>query len=347
MRKKIIVAPLNWGLGHASRCIPIIQFLQKNHYTPVLASDGEALLFLRKEFPDLESLELPPYEISYAKNLKIGLLMQVPKVLNAVLKEQKVLQKYIRENTEVVGVISDNRLGARSTAVPSVYITHQLRVLSGCTSFFSSKIHQLFINKFDECWVPDTKSSQFSGKLSKSKGIQVPLKYIGVLSRFTKEHTSEINDVLVVLSGIESQRTVLEQKIISVLASFQGNVVLVQGNIEKEQTVTMINGIKKYNYLLSEDLEREINQSKLIICRSGYSSIMDLAVLQKKACFIPTPNQPEQEYLAAHLKEQQMALCCHENEFSLAHLEQVKSFKALHTEPSSLNPTLLSLFERK
>ena len=347
MRKKIIVAPLNWGLGHASRCIPIIQFLQKNHYTPVLASDGEALLFLRKEFPDLESLELPPYEISYAKNLKIGLLMQVPKVLNAVLKEQKVLQKYIVENREVVGVISDNRLGARSTAVPSVYITHQLRVLSGCTSFFSSKIHQLFINKFDECWVPDTKSSQFSGKLSKSKGIQVPLKYIGVLSRFTKEHTSEINDVLVVLSGIESQRTLLEQKILSVLASFQGNVVLVQGNIEKEQTVTMINGIKKYNYLLSEDLEREINQSKLIICRSGYSSIMDLAVLQKKACFIPTPNQPEQEYLAAHLKEQQMALCCHENEFCLAHLEQVKSFKALHTEPSSLNPTLLSLFERK
>lgn len=136
MRKKIIVAPLNWGLGHASRCIPIIQFLQKNHYTPVLASDGEALLFLRKEFPDLESLELPSYEISYAKNLKIGLLMQAPKVMNAVLKEQKVLQKYIVENREVVGVISDNRLGVRSTAVPSVYITHQLRVLSGCTSFF-------------------------------------------------------------------------------------------------------------------------------------------------------------------------------------------------------------------
>ena len=345
--KKIIVAPLNWGLGHASRCVSIIEFLQKNHYTPILASDGEALVFLQKEFPDLESLELPSYGISYAKNLKVGLLIQAPKVLRAILKEQKVIQKYIAQNTGVVGVISDNRFGVRSTAVPSVYITHQLRVLSGFTTSISSKIHQLFINKFDECWVPDTKFSEFSGMLSQSKSMKVPLKYIGVLSRFRKENKPKINDVLVVLSGIESQRVLLEQNILLALSNFKGNAVLVQGKIEKEQTVKTKNGIKIYNYLLSRDLEKEINQSKLIICRSGYSSIMDLAVLHKRVFFIPTPNQPEQEYLAMHLKEGYLAPFCNENKFSLEQLAQVKNYKGLCTDGCSLDPNLLCLFECK
>jgi uncharacterized protein (TIGR00661 family) len=347
MRRKIIVASLNWGLGHAARCIPIIHFLLENNYIPIIASDGKALVFLQKEFPDLESIELPSYGISYAKNLKASLVLQIPKIIQAVRKEQKAIHKYIESNNEVVGVISDNRFGVRSTKVPSVYITHQIQVFSGLTTFISSHIHQKIINRFDECWIPDCDTNQLSGLLSQPRNKKITLKYIGVLSRFNKKSLPKENAILVLLSGIESQRKSLEVKTLSVLKNYQGKVVLVQGKIEKEQTVKVQDGIKIYNYLLSSDLEKEINQSELIICRSGYSSIMDLAVLHKKAFFIPTPNQPEQEYLARYLEEQKRAPFCKEESFNLEQLSQVKNYKGLCISNKKLEPSLLRLFEGK
>ena len=347
MNKKIIVAALNWGLGHASRCVPIIQFLLENKYIPIIASDGKALVFLQKEFPDLESIELPSYGISYANNLKTSLLLQIPKILKAVRKEQKVIQKYIEKNTNVVGVISDNRFGVRSNKIPSVYITHQVHVFSGLTTFISSKIHQKIINKFDECWIPDSESNQLSGLLSQSRNQKIKIKHIGVLSRFKKESLPKLNDVLVILSGIESQRKSLEEKILLEFKNYKGKVVLVQGKIEKKQTVKIQNRIKIYNYLLSPDLEKEINQSELIICRSGYSSIMDLSVLEKKTFFIPTSNQPEQEYLATYLKEQNIAPFCKEKDFSLKQLTQVENYKGLSITTNKLDVDLLRLFKRE
>jgi hypothetical protein len=212
MKKKIIVAPLNWGLGHASRCVPIIRLLLKNKYTPVIASDGNALAFLRKEFPVLEFLKLPAYDIEYGGNLKLSLLFQLPKIWNAVKKEHKLVQKFIIENKDIVGIISDNRFGVRNEKLPSVYITHQVNVLSGITSFFTSIIHQNIIRKFDECWILDTEKSEFSGILSSSKR-NFNSKFIGVLSRFKKESILKSIDVLIVLSGPEPNRTLLEVKL--------------------------------------------------------------------------------------------------------------------------------------
>lgn len=346
-QKKIIVAPLNWGLGHAARCVPIINLLLKNHYTPILASDGKALAFLQKEFPDVESIELPSYGITYAKNLKTSILLQTPKIAKAIRKEQKVIQKYLSKNTDVVGVISDNRFGVRSNTIASVYLTHQITVFSGLTTVISSMIHQRIIKKFDECWIPDTKDNQLSGLLSQTRNQKINRKHIGVLSRFKKESLPKVNDVLVILSGIESQRKSLEEKILLEFKNYKGKAVLVQGKIEKEQTVKIQNGIKTYNYLLSSELEKEINQSELVICRSGYSSIMDLAVLHKKAFFIPTSNQPEQEYLATHLKEQNLAPFCKEEDFNLEQLTQVEDYKGLCISNKALEIDLLCLFKRE
>ena len=345
--KKVIVAPLNWGLGHAARCVPIINLLLINHFTPILASDGKALTFLQKEFPTLESLELPSYGVSYAKNLKSSLLLQTPRIVKAIRNEQRVIQKYIENNADVVGIISDNRFGVRSNEISSVYITHQINVFSGLTTLISSKIHQKIIKKFDECWIPDSKNNQFSGLLSKLDNKDLNLKFIGVLSRFKKESLPIRNDVLIILSGIESQRKLLEKKMFLEFNNYEGKVVLVQGKIEETQTVNTQNGIKIYNYLLSAELEKEINQSALIICRSGYSSIMDLAVLHKKAFFIPTQNQPEQEYLAAYLKKQHLAPFCKEEDFCLKQLAQIKDYKGLRINTSNLVTDLLCLFERE
>lgn len=347
MKNKIIVAPLNWGLGHASRCVPIIHFLVENNFTPVIASDGNALELLQKEFPGLEFLDLPSYGISYAKNLKLGLLFQFPKVLRAIKNERKVIANYLEQDKEVVGIISDNRLGVRNSKIPSVYLTHQVNVLAGFVTFISSKIHQFYIKKFDECWVPDTKDNLFSGALSKTNNQILGLKYIGVLSRFKKGNLPIINDVLILLSGIESQRKSLEDKLLSEFANYQGRVVVVQGLIENKQTIIETKGIKMYNYLLSSEVEKEIKQSQIVVCRSGYSSIMDLAVLDKKAIFIPTPNQPEQEYLASYLEGKKMAPFSLQNELTKEKIKVVSNYKGLSSEKTLLDPDLLCLFKRK
>ncbi len=346
-KRKIIVAPLNWGLGHAARCIPIIHFLLAHNYMPIIASNGEALAFLQKEFPEIESVELPSYNISYRKNLKFGLLLQIPNVLKAIREEKKCIDSLLAADKEIVGIIADNRFGVRSKLVPSVYITHQVNVLSGVFTKISSSIHQNIIKKFDECWVPDTNDSQFSGKLSKAKSNELNLKYIGVLSRFKKEQLPIVNDVLILLSGVNSQRKALEEQLMNAFKGYQGKVVLVQGKIEKQQKESLVNGIKIYNYLLSAQLEKEINQSAVIVCRSGYSSIMDLAFLQKKAFFIPTPYQTEQEYLATHLEKEKMIPFSKEEDFSIEQLVKITSYKGLEYISTGLEKELLSLFERK
>lgn len=347
MNNKIIVAPLNWGLGHATRCVPIIRFLLANNYTPILASDGISLKFLQKEYPDLESFELPSYNISYSKNLKWSLLFQIPKILKAIRKEKQWIADFISKRDDVIGIISDNRFGVRHHSVPSVYITHQLNVLSGFTTFLSSAIHQIYINKFDECWVPDTKEHTLSGKLSKAKKLSIPIKFIGALSRLKKNKLPIKNDVLIILSGIESQRKQLEELLIEKFQNSTKTIVLVQGLVEDNQKESIVKGIKVYNYLLSDALEKEINQSEVIVCRSGYSSIMDLAVLHKKAFFIPTKNQSEQEYLAKHLQEQQLASFSSAKDFTKESLNTVDKYKGLKIANTNLSKDLLGLFQGK
>ena len=345
-QKKIIIAPLNWGLGHATRCVPIINALLENNFTPIIASDGNALSFLRKEFPYLEYIEIPAYNISYHRNLKLGLLLQIPEVLKAVREERKIINNFILKNTDVVGVISDNRFGVRSSFVPSVYITHQINVLSGNTTFFTSYFHQQIIKKFDECWIPDNENSEFSGKLSSTKK-NLNTKFIGVLSRFKKQELTQNTDVLIILSGIESNRVFLERKLISAFKNDARNIVFVLGKIESVQKSWKKGNTTYYNYVLSEELQNLINSSKIVICRSGYSSIMDLAVLGKKVFFIPTAHQDEQEYLATYLENNKRAPFSTIEDFVKENLCKLKDYKGLNTKETMFNSGLFSLFERK
>ena len=346
MEKKVIVAPLHWGLGHASRCVPIINSLLENNYTPIIASDGNALQFLKQEFPNLESFELPSYHISYGRNLKLKILSQLPTIVKSVQQEKKIINDFILKNKDVVGVISDNRFGVRSSLVPSVYLTHQINVLSGATTFFSSFLHQKIIKKYDECWIPDTPSSQFSGRLSSTKK-NLNYKFIGILSRFKKEVLEKKIDILVLLSGPEPNRTLLETKLISEFKNDSRNIVFVLGIVAGKQKKWTLGNNTFYNYLLSNALQKMINSSEIIISRSGYSSIMDFAILRKKVFFIPTENQPEQVYLAKYLQENRIAPFSTIAHFSKEKLLQVQKMKGLKTEATHLKANLFSLFERK
>jgi uncharacterized protein (TIGR00661 family) len=346
MEKKVIVAPLHWGLGHASRCVPIINSLLEHNYTPIIASDGNALQFLKQEFPNLESFELPSYQISYGSNLKLKILFQLPIIINSICKEKSIINDFILKNKEVVGLISDNRFGVRSRLLPSIYITHQINVLSGITTFLSSFFHRIFIRKFDECWVPDTPKSDFSGVLSLTTK-KLNIKFIGILSRFQKEVLEEKIDLLVLISGPEPNRTLLETKLIAEFKNTSKKIVFVLGKVEEKQKKWTSGNSTFYNYLLSSQLQTIINSSKIIISRSGYSTIMDLAVLGKKVFFIPTENQPEQEYLATYLKRKGMAPFSTIANFSEEKLIEVQRNKGLTTKKTLFNPNLFGLFERK
>ncbi|WP_282123203.1 glycosyltransferase [Algibacter mikhailovii] len=348
MKKKIIVAPLNWGLGHATRCIPIIEALINHNFTPIIASDGSPLRLLRKEFPHLPFIELPSYNITYAQNgklFKLKLLKDSPAILKAIKEENKIISRTL-EDTNIVGIISDNRFGVRNKKVPSVFITHQLNVLSGNTSWLSTKIHQNFIKKFDICWVPDVQEDpNLSGQLGHDSSIGIPIKYIGPLSRFTPKTIAIKNDIMVLLSGPEPQRTLLEEKLLSELNAYSGNVIFVKGVIEDQQTISSVNNISVYNYMTSELLEKTIQESELIIARSGYTTIMDLAKLNKKAFFIPTPGQFEQEYLAKRLTEMRLVPSAKQKEFTLKKLNDVNSYYGLKSIDTTIDfKTLLNLF---
>lgn len=348
MKKRILVAPLNWGLGHATRCIPIINALLKENFVPVIASDGSALKLLRKEFPNLSSIELPSYHVTYAKNgklFKLKLLKDSPKLLNAIKEEKKAISRILERN-DIAGIISDNRLGVRNKKVPSVFITHQLHVLSGSTSWLSTKVHQKFIKKFDNCWVPDVKGdSNLSGKLGHVKSFDIPTEYIGPLSRFTPNDSIIKNNLMVLLSGPEPQRTLLEEKLLLDLKNYPGKTIFVKGTMEQEQIKEDIGNMSQYNFMTSELLEKTINESALIISRSGYTTIMDLAKLNKKAFFIPTPGQFEQEYLAKRLTDLGIVPSCNQDDFTLKKLNEVPSYeglKAFNFEPNYKE--LFSLF---
>ena len=176
-KKRILVAPLNWGLGHATRCIPIINELIKCNFEPVIATDGIALDLLRKEFPEIEAIELPSYNITYSKNgflFKLKILLSTPKILSTTIKEHKKAEQLV-DKLNINGIISDNRLGFHSKKVPSIFITHQLHVLSGITTWISSKIHHLFINRYNECWIPDYKDkNNLSGVLGHNVELNIP-----------------------------------------------------------------------------------------------------------------------------------------------------------------------------
>ncbi len=348
LKKRILVAPLNWGLGHAARCIPIIKALIAHGFEPILASDGVALALLEKEFPNLEAIELPSYNITYAKKgkyFKLNLIKGFPKMLKAVKAEKKTLKSII-EVYQIDGIISDNRLGMYNKRIPTVFITHQLQVMSGNTTWLSTKWHQGIIKRFDECWVPDYQGEpNLSGSLGHAKIHKIPLKYIGPLSRFEKVETKIKYDVMVLLSGPEPQRTLLEKKLLKEFESYAGSVLFIRGKVEGKQIRTEKEGMVIYNYMTSEVLEKAINESQLIVSRSGYTTIMDLAKLDKKAFFIPTPGQFEQEYLAKRLNDLGIVPCCNQDEFTIEKIQTVKNYRGLSSFNSDINyEELFSLF---
>jgi uncharacterized protein (TIGR00661 family) len=315
-KKRILVAPLNWGIGHATRCIPIINALIDNNYEVILAADGRPLHLLSTEFPKLEIIRFADYNITYSKYLpmSVSMLLQTPKLLWNIKKEQTALQSIIKDYT-IDGVISDNRFGLYSKTIPCIFITHQLQIQS---PYFSDSIRDFnykYINKFDACWILDDEENNLAGSLSKPNALPNNTIYIGTQSRFEKQETKKKYDFLAIVSGPEPQRTILEKGLINALKDRTEKSLIVLGKPELN-TSEQIGSLSLKSHLNAKKLNTAILQSGLIICRPGYSTVMDLAKLEKKAVFIPTPGQTEQEYLAANFMSKGICYSQNQSDFN-------------------------------
>jgi len=378
----VLIAPLDWGLGHATRCIPIINELIRRGVRVIIAANPGQNALLKSEFPQVEFIEIQGYNIRYKRGflLKWSLLFRLPSILNQIKKEHIWLDDVLRHHP-VDAIISDNRYGLFHRTCPSVFITHQLQIQSGIGTSFAAlnnedlrgrvsrkpfftgrwslavgrwvdrrilKWNYAFIEKFTACWIPDQEGGlSIAGLLSHpAKLPSIPLKYIGILSRFyMSENRIQKNALLILLSGPEPQRTEFENMLFGQLANSTIDTVVVRGLPGSDFPLPFIReGIQIWNHLPSNVLNELLNSSKYIVARSGYSTIMDLLAVKKNAILVPTPGQTEQEYLGHYLHEKKWMYSVAQKNFNLE--EATNAFrKAALILPEISNTNLRDVIE--
>jgi uncharacterized protein (TIGR00661 family) len=347
-RKKILVCPLDWGLGHATRCIPIIRELIKQGSDVYIGADKRPLDLLKKEFPDLKFINIPGINVNFPQGsfMFLRMIFFIRKFMGSINKEHKLLEQIIIEHKFDV-VISDNRYGLWNNKALSVFITHQIVVKVpawlGIINSFIYKTGKKYIHKFDKVWIPDIQGeNNLSGDLSHLNIISNKTSFIGILSRFHKplyrKEKSEF-ELCVILSGINFQSIKFYQTIVQQIKQLNIKTVIFTGMPLLSEKLDIIENLYVYNHLTSEKMQEVLESSKVILSRSGYSTIMDLATIGKNAIFIPTPGQTEQEYLAKRLTDKGLIYHQTEKDFNLElALKECEKYKGLNIDN---NPELL------
>jgi UDP:flavonoid glycosyltransferase YjiC (YdhE family) len=322
--RKILVIPLDWGLGHATRDIPLIHEMLNAGCQVFIAAEGKHAALLQQEFPQLTIFPLPGYRIQYAQKgqfFGLKIMQQIPKIYRAVKYEQRWLKKIVAEY-QINAVISDNRFGLYHKEIPTVFITHQLLIktpFGGWIERTLQKINYRFINKYGACWIPDfAGDNNLSGELAHPAKLPPHTTYIGCLSRFEpKTNVEKKYDLLVLISGPEPQRSNLEKLILDQIKSLQITALIVSGKPGTPQNEQVAPGVTQINHLNASELNDAMLASDMVLSRSGYTTLMDLAKLNKKAILIPTPGQSEQVYLGEYLMEKGYFYSLPQEQFNL------------------------------
>ncbi len=288
----------------------------------MIASDGAPLRFLRQAYPDLRCFELPGYGISYPArgSMAMHMLRSSPGILSAIRAEHHAVRKIAaRERVQVI--ISDNRYGCYVPGIRSILLTHQVHIRIPASLRWAGgivrRLNRRMRSRFDAVWIPDLPVAPgLSGDLSHpapAHGL-----YVGPLSRFSGESPADPCDILAVCSGPEPQRTLLEDLLRDQMRKLKQKSVLVRGVVDGPPEKERDGDLTVYNWLPSGRLEALVRGAGIVVSRPGYSTVMDLARLGKKAVFIPTPGQTEQEYLACQYSDQRMAGFETQDQFNLA-----------------------------
>ncbi len=335
VQKKVLVVPLDWGLGHATRDIPLIHELLNAGCEVLIAAEGKHAALLSREFPQITILPLPGYHIQYSqKGLFFGLkiIQQIPKIWKAVRYEQAWLRKTVAD-LGIDAVISDNRFGLYHPDIPCVFISHQLLIktpFGGITERLLQRINYKYIRRYSACWIPDFAGEpNLSGILAHPGTLPEHTTYLGCLSRFEPmENVEKKYDLLALISGPEPQRTNLEELLLAQVKQIPGmKALIVSGRPDQAEKREIAPGIFQVSHLGAKELNEAMLASDMVLSRSGYTTLMDLAKLNKKAILIPTPGQSEQEYLGKYLMQKGYFYSLPQHQFNLQKaLEAVKTF---------------------
>jgi UDP:flavonoid glycosyltransferase YjiC (YdhE family) len=304
----VLVTPLNWGLGHAMRDIPVIRALLEHGHEVTVAACGNALLVLQREFPSCQFIDFTDYPSPYSAGRFFlpKLSLYFPVILRAVAREQRGLRKIVSRNHFDL-IISDNRLGAYSADVPSVFITHQLHYhlppALWPVELLAAQINRFLHRKYNRIIVPDNPPGPLSlaGKLSRpeSEAARSQAYFAGILTSTPQQEIPHDLDYLVLISGPEPQRTRLEEILLPRMKDIDGKSVVLLGSPQKTSADTGSGECSIRTYVSNEEKANLMNRAKFVICRSGYTTMMELAELDiRSGMLIPTPGQTEQEYLS-------------------------------------------------
>ncbi len=308
-KRKIFFAILDMGLGHATRSLPIVKKCIELEWQVIIGCSGRSLIFLEKEIPQASFVEMADYGLRYSEKgvSVLRIMVKFPRLLCVILSEHKFIRQYIHEN-KVDIILSDHRYGCFSKEIPSFLLTHQLRFIAPKSIRYLEFLGVLFNNyfhcKYSAVIVPDTLQKNqglISGDMSKITG-EKAYYFAGILSSLSRQENLKNDiDVFISISGPEPQRTVLERIIRAQINDIPGKKVVALGLPESNFIEHTHPDIIIYHHLARTEMELFMNKSQIIISRSGFSTIMELAELTKKALFIPTPGQTEQFYLAERL----------------------------------------------
>ena len=335
-KPRILVSPLDWGLGHATRLIPVIDQLIQQGAEVIIGANGRSLTLLQETFPRQKTLELPGYKVSYSRtNFQVlKILTQIPRLVSVIKEENRLATEWVKQ-FNISGIISDNRYGIWNKDIPSIFICHQISpIIPEIFSLLKKQVyntHLRYMRPFREIWIPDFAGDEnISGELSHHFPIPENAKFIGPLSRFqTMEEIkpwsySELKgkspDILAVLSGPEPQRSIFENRIVAQSRHINRMVWIVQGRTEVHE-ISQQGNVTFISFMGQNDLYRGLKEANMVISRSGYSSIMDFIALGiKKWVLIPTPGQTEQEYLAKKLSQTKRVISYPQNQLNLSYL---------------------------
>lgn len=343
--KKILIAPLDWGLGHATRCIPIVEAFLEKKVEVVLGSNGRSLDLLRATFSNLRCIEIPGYNFEYpsGNGMVWMALKQVPKVIRKIKVERKFVQA-LQENEKFDLIISDNRYGVYCATTYNIFICHQLALMVPNSISFGRNwlynYHLSYMKSFQQIWIPDNEGKlNLSGGLTHDYILPPKAKFVGILSRFAKMKQQErpiMGDyIMVLLSGPEPQRSIFQQIIENQATDTTIKIVIIEGKPELNNQIQKDN-VLTISHLYGQELYDYVYYAKGIICRSGYSTIMDLNAIGRNAFFVPTPGQTEQEYLAAELSRKGVAKFASQKTFDLKdaidYFNETKYFELIPVE---------------
>lgn len=301
--KRVLISPLDWGLGHAARCIPIIRNLLDNSNEVFVYAPTHLQLYFAERFPKLSFITDSSASFEYGiTGFSTAQLIQAAfKLKKQIGQEQKICNElYNRLSPDFI--ISDNRYGFFDPKAYSILITHQLRpVIPKPLHIFKSLVYSFldrFHHSFSEIWIPDFPNEpQLAGKLSHPGKKIKNANYIGILSRFERLEyhfqKTEPNTVLIITSGPERHRREMANRLLN---NMQSEAIVIIVGVDNH-----INPDGHINFIKSPtdiELNQYILKSEIIISCFGYSTFMDLITLNRSAILVPTKGQTEQEYLA-------------------------------------------------